>query len=207
MNTKLTGANIVVIASSFNPSIVSKDWIFDKGVINEPSENFTHTPGFSFFESEHYTMTLVPGRFQLTLKKKFQSKFAELISNTETFVDKLPETPYTAIGTNYIWQTETSSNEVLKEKLNDIFTFKRDRFPKIFERKDVRVGITIWLNYDSFCVKLSIEPHLETMKQILCNFNYHANIKGSKELKERLSKIPATLTHSKDVVEELFERQ
>lgn len=207
MNANLTGANIVIVASSFNPSIVSKDWLFSKGIINEPSKNFTHTPGFSFFESEHYSMTLLPERFLLELKNEYQTRFTELISITERFVSRLPETPYTAIGTNYTWQTETLSKRDVEKKLEDIFTFNRDRFSKIFKQQEVRIGTTVWLNHESFFVKLSIEPHLETMKHILCNFNYHANIKGSDELNERLAKIPVTLTHSENIVKGLFEWQ
>lgn len=204
MKTTLKEANIVIIANSFNPSIVTKDWLINKGVIKEREQNFTNTPGFSFFQSENFSITLMPDRFQLELRRVSEVNLEELAPIAERFITLLPETPYTAVGTNYIWQTEAEGGEDVAKILKDIFTFNYGRFTGVFREEDVSLGSILWLHYDGFLMKLSIEPLLSTKKHILCNFNYHADISGVSELKNRLSMFTDTFKHSKEIVDKLF---
>lgn len=207
MKATLKGANVVIIASSFNPSIVSKDWLINKGVVKELPKNFTHTPGFSFFESENFKITLLPDRFQLELKKIDELNLKELAPIAERFVTSLPETPYTAVGTNYLWQAEAEAGEDIDKILKEIITFNWERSKSVFREEDTSLGGTVWLNHNGFLMRLSIVPDLERKKYILCDFNYHANIVGVEELKEMLSKSPEALTHSSEIVKELLARK
>lgn len=205
MKVILTGANIVILASSFNPSIVSKEWLIRKGIAKDTPKNFTHTPVFSFFESDNFSITLVPDRFQLEVRKINDANLKQLVPMAEKFASSLPETPYTAIGVNYLWQAEFETKEVINKILKGIFTFNWDKTKNIFKEQDVSLGSIVWLNYAGFLMKLSILPSLETKKcYILCDFNYHANITGEVELKEMLSKSSDTFKHSNEIVNELL---
>ena len=68
MEISLIGANIVVLAENHNPSIISKDWLSQKGIIKDNVISFTHTPAFSVVETENFSFFVDPDRLQLTLK-------------------------------------------------------------------------------------------------------------------------------------------
>lgn len=204
MKPTLNAANVVVIASSFNPSIVTKDWLLSKGIVKEHPEDFTHTPGFSFYKSENFAITLFPDRLQLELRKINQNNIEELTTTAKRFISFLPETPYVAVGTNYRWQIEGLTEGDIKDKLRELFTFNWNKFPGLFSEKEVTLGLLMWQKYNKFLMRLTIEPNLRTMIHILCSFNYHANIRGSEEVQQRLAETHLTLSHSKSVVNEMF---
>ena len=64
-----SSANIVILASNYNPSIVSKEWLYQRGVFTETVRSFVHTPVFALVESEEFSLMFDEQKLQLTVKK------------------------------------------------------------------------------------------------------------------------------------------
>jgi len=96
-----SSANIVILASNYNPSIVSKEWLYQKGIFTETVRNFVHTPVFALVESEGFGLVVDEERLQITVRKVTQDSLNASASIAEKFVSILPETPYKSIGLNY----------------------------------------------------------------------------------------------------------
>ena len=64
----LSGTNIVILARNYNPSIVSKEWLYEKNIVRETVTNFVHTPPLSVVETGHISFVLDDNRLQISLK-------------------------------------------------------------------------------------------------------------------------------------------
>jgi hypothetical protein len=64
----LSGTNIVILARNYNPSIVSKEWLYEKNIVRETVTNFVHTPPLSVVETERISFVLDENRLQISLK-------------------------------------------------------------------------------------------------------------------------------------------
>ena len=176
-----SGANIVILASNYNPSIVSKEWLYQKGIFTEAVRNFVHTPVFALVESEKFSLMVDEQKLQLTVKKVTQDNLNDSVSIVERFVGVLPETPYKAVGLNYR------------------YTFPRERcdLGAILSANDMKLsellsstyelGATIIFEYEKFVVTLTVTPSLSKEQQIRMNFNFHSTPANVDEVKERLS--------------------
>ena len=115
-NFSLSGANVVILAKNHNPSIVSKEWLVQKKIIEEPVVSFVHTPAFSVVEADNFRLVVDPDRLQISVKNFDPKNIENLPKITDNYVNQLPETPYTAIGFNYSYRVATE-----KRDLKDIF--------------------------------------------------------------------------------------
>ena len=68
MQLRWTGANVVVIARNHNPIIAAPAWIQSHRVIEEPAENFVHTPVFALYQSTTFQLLVESERLQLALR-------------------------------------------------------------------------------------------------------------------------------------------
>lgn len=69
------------------------------------------------------------------------------------------------------------------------------------------MGSIIYFPHNGFRVKLVIEPVLDTMKHVTCNFNYNAITLGYKEVQERIEKAGNNWDNCKKIVNDLFKRE
>lgn len=206
MKKTLINVSIVVVASNYNPTIVSKDWIRQKEIISEEPINFAHLPVFSLFESENFILTVDEKRLTVELKNINEANIDNLPSIVENYITSLPETPYTAIGFNYSWILQAETNENLVALLKTMFLQKKmeEKLIKILDYKDFEIGSTTYSNYNDFILKMSLEPHLRP-KGIKISFNYHADVTDIEKLKNVILNYNKTYSHSKDVAEKILE--
>lgn len=212
MKIALKKATIVILASSFNPSIVTKDWLIREGIVQEDAIKFANVPTFSLFESESFVITVTPDRFEVVLKIAKPVDYRthdldSLASVAKTFVEKLPHTPYNAVGLNYIWLAEAEGDENISSILKEKFISDKERFSRLFPEKNYGVGSIIYFQHDGFKVKLAIEPYLETMKHITNNFNYQANTSDYKEIMKKIEMVKDNWDNSKNTVNTLFKEK
>lgn len=191
------GANIVIIASNYNPSIVSKEWLYQKKIFTEPVANFVHTPPFSLVENENFHLTVDEGRFQIAVKRVTVDRLNAMTHMAETFVKILSETPYKAVGLNYQY-------DVPREKcdLGAIFSPDNDRIRELLS-SEFEVGATIRFKVEDFTTILTIQPSFGKQRQSRVSFNFHSNIASVTELRKRLASQTALLTRAETILEGL----
>lgn len=196
----LTGTNLVILAKSHNPTIVSKDWLKLRKIV-EDKENFTkftHTPILSFVETENFRFIVDPDRLQISITKINEENIKNLPIITEKYINQLPETSYTAIGLNYNYNIELQA-----EYLKDIFSPDENNFKKLFS-DEYQLGGTIIFNYKKFIVKTELNPLFNEKDKIAANFNFHCDSKDTKEIKMRIRSYFEMRKKSQEILKDLF---
>jgi len=192
---KLDNTNVVILAKSHNPTIVSNEWVIKKGVLEEPIINFIHTPPFSMVENNDLRIHVDSGRMQIIVKRVEPDIIDKLPIIIKNYVNSLPETPYTAIGFNF------SYREITEKNLGSIFSPDVEKFRKAFS-EDYRVGGTIRFNFEDFIVTVNLLPD----EKVLANFNFHSDIKeGSSGIMEKIKSYHETMRKAEEVLEVLFD--
>jgi len=82
MKIKLGRADIVILALAHNPSIISPQWLKENHLITEEPKQFVHTPDFSLFDSETFSLIADRQRLQVTAKKQDMDTLKSLASTT-----------------------------------------------------------------------------------------------------------------------------
>lgn len=191
----LDSTNIVILAKSHNPTIVSRDWVIKKGVLEEPIINFIHTPPFSMVENNDLRIHVDSDRMQIIVKRVEQDIIDKLPVIIKNYVNSLPETPYTAIGFNF------SYREITEKNLGSIFSPDVEKFRKAFS-EDYRVGGIIRFSFDDFIVMMNLRPD----ENVIAKFNFHTDIKkGSGEIIEKLKSYHGAMRKAEEVLGVLFD--
>ena len=195
MNYFLKGANIVVLANKHNPTIASKEWATQKGIITEEIKNFTHTPVFSLIETENFIFVVDPDRLQISVKKTLSQNLGELPNIVKRYIEQLPETPYLAIGLNFIYHLN------LEKGLEGFFSPNTDKFKKIFS-EPYQIGGTIRFKFENFLVRLNIQPTKENNK-FIGDFNFHCDTEKLEEMKKILGMYFKVKDKAESILKEL----
>ena len=192
-----SSANILILASNYNPSIVSKEWLYQKGIFTETVRNFVHTPVFTLVESEDFSLVVDEERLQITVRKVTPDSLNASASIAEKFVDILTETPYKGIGLNYHY--------TFPREGYDLHTILSPNDAKLSEllSSTYEVGATVVFEFEKFIVTFTVSPSLVKEQQIRMRFNFHSNIANVGEVKERLSSQMRTLEKMQIIIQGL----
>jgi len=199
MGFLLYGTNIVILAKNHNPSIISKEWLEQKGVITEKVLNFTHTPVFSLIETENFSLVVDPERLQISLKNITPENVGHLPMIVSRYVSHLPETPYNAIGLNYLYEVP-----IQPDSLKHIFEHDEARFKQIFSEK-YHLGEIIFFNFKDFRVKVGIQPMLpDHPEKVTADFNFHFDAKNVEDIKQKLEQYLEAKKKAEEVLGGIF---
>lgn len=168
MEVKLVRADIVILASAHNPSIIAPDWLKANSLIAEEPKDFMHTPAFSAFESESFVLIVDPQRLQVIAKKYDAETLKSLYGIAKNYIKLLPHIPYKALGINFVWTVhpdEGSCPSSIRVTLN------RGNLESIFEGHDLNYGGIVYAKKAPYTLKLIVEPKPE--HGFIYNFNYH----------------------------------
>ena len=192
----LKTTNIVILARNHNPSIATKDWLIENGIIskNENITHFVHTPAFSVLETDVFSLTVDPDRLQIALKKLDNESMNYLLNITKGYIKNLPETPYKAIGINYLFTLSIDD-----KKLKELFAVKDKLYTKLFGNDYVIGGIIVF-KYDKFLVRLQLKKINE---ETIADFNYHLNSHDIKELIKNIEKYFDLKKQSEKILKEI----
>ncbi len=186
---ELAGANIVVLAETFNPSIASKEWLAEKGVIKEGVTGFIHMPVTSIIETPTLSLFVDMTKLQISLKSPRESQLAKLVSTSTAYIEALPETPYKAVGLNFAF--------TLKDRVRLKAEFLPDRAPlQRLVGATVERGVLLVFPVSVFRTMMSLKPTGE--KNLDASFNFHRDVEGSKA-------VLATLRHHADCIKKAEE--
>jgi len=190
-------ANVVILASNYNPSIVSKEWLYQKGIFVEPVDNFVHTPVLALIENQNFGFVVDEQRLQLIIKRVTQDNLINSNEIVRKFIDVLPETPYKAVGLNYRY-TLTEQNFNLRSLLAPKPTKLRTLFSHNYQ-----LGAMIVFSYEKFVTTFTVTPSLTKEQRINIAFNFHANVANIDEVRARISSQSTTIQKAELIIQEL----
>lgn len=185
---RLHGLNAVLIASQFNPSIFTEHWLIKKGVFSEEEVigDRLMTPVCSQFMTAALRMVVVPERLQLSALRSDSESF-EIEAAKEKLrrvVQSLPETPYTALGFNFVWRCSASDPHKTPGVLRQVFSNPAGGLWGNTELDDEVVGGTLVGGYIGSRMRMVLlpeeiapgsgpEPAGGKVPGFSADFNYH----------------------------------
>jgi hypothetical protein len=174
MEIRFNRADVVILASAHNPSILSPQWLKEKELIAEKPENFINTPDFSLFESQAFSLIVDRQRLQINTKKQDLGTIESLKRIGAGYLRLLPHIPYLAIGLNLVWILEKNAEEELP-KIN-IEIGRAGNLSGILSDHKLSYGCIINAIKQPYILKLNVEPQGNNI--IIYSFNYHHETKG-----------------------------
>jgi len=193
--TALRGANIVILAKNYNPSIVTKDWLDRKGIIKKDAViNFVHTPPFSLVETDDFSLVVDLDRLQISVKKINSENIEKLPKLIEDYTNNLPETPYETIGFNFSYGIPG------ERSIQDILCLDKERIANIYP-DDYRLGMTIHTKFRDFLVRVNVQP---SNGELIADFNFQFKLNNSEEIKTKLGEYSDLMTKIEEDLGGLF---
>lgn len=196
MNFSLSGANIVILAENHNPTIVSKEWLVKNDILKEDVLNFAHIPVASMVETNNYNLVVDQENLQLAIKNINRENLDYLPKIITKYVDSLPETPYKAIGFNFIYEIQEND-----ENLKDTFMINDAKLLDIFPENYLFGGI-IKFPLEDFKVTLTIQS--SESGNLIGNFNFHYPSGDINKIKEKLTEFIKILEKSEEILKRLL---
>jgi len=188
LRASLRKANIVVLAHSYNPFIVSPDWVLEKKILSQPINDFVHTPAFSIMQNNNFSLVVDANRLQLSTKKLDSDNIKLMPQILDRFFTFLPETPCRAMGFNFTYELK-----VRHDLLKDVLSPKKQAIEKLFA-SEYKLGAIIHFEFEKcFFARVNISPMRQKEKLQVVNFNFHTNINGAIEAREKLNLYEKTL--------------
>jgi len=217
MSIHLAGANVIVAARQFNPTVFSQLWFVRNEVVAE--EDFG--PGYLFSEAvvqmatPQFLLLVVPSQLQFTPNEQVERQQGLILEKVGRIVERLPHTPYVAVGLNIVWHMRDEQMRI--EQLSRGLFFKGDsELYQRFDAEDARFGA--YLSRDIFgCrLKLDIKPisldesGREEMQRLQFAFNFHRDLADAEEpvrrIQEMLGRWDEARAESMQIVESLQRR-
>ena len=194
----LVSENVVIVANNLNPSLFSQLWLVRQGIADE--EDFAPNCVFSQFVNQVFTpdfqLFVVPERLQFTLTDRSRGN-SELVRNKlGCIMQKIPHTPYRAIGTNFHWLVAPDSPRDFVNFMRDLFVKERVPIYEEFSEKNARFGA--YLSKDVFGTRLRLNikpvkstPKAETDKiheSLQLAFNFHLDLEDGEKIIDSMIK-------------------
>lgn len=141
MDSTLKTANVVVVARQFNPWIFDQIWLIDNGIASREDfrgDNFTLTPPFVQFSTPEYTLMVVPEQLQFTPRLMNEHTGILVREKVGRITELLPQTPYVALGLNFLWHIAPGDREFAQFS-RSLFFCDNPLFSS-FDSEDARFG-------------------------------------------------------------------
>jgi hypothetical protein len=203
---KVVHSNVVITAEQFNPSIVSQLWLVRKGIVQE-----TDFLAGCVFSSEvanvitpSFQLVVIPSQLQFMPKDTSEKSVALIREKIKAFVEALPETPYSAIGLNFIvhLQRDDITTQDLEKRL---FYAPGMALADEFQTGDAHLGAYMSKDMLNGRLRLDVRPVTlqwpkedEPSNKLQFNFNYHRALSSENpvpQILEQLDSYSAALNY------------
>ncbi len=186
MQRELFASAVVVVAKSFNPSVVSQVWLVRNGLLGQ--DELPTNSGSVFADAlvqvfaPRYTLLVTPEQLQFVPSQQENQPDRLILEKVGRLVETLPHTPFRAIGLNFTWHTTPLEDDQARELERKLFYRTGSHLYQLFDTQDAHFGAYFSKNFLKFRLKLDVRPVTGQMqdgssKQFLqMQFNYHADI-------------------------------
>ncbi|MBI5444043.1 MAG: hypothetical protein HY900_22895 [Deltaproteobacteria bacterium] len=203
MKKALESATVVLVAHQFNPSIIDKLWLVKNLIVEEGDllEGGVQAPVISQVDTRKFRLQVIPEQLTFELK---DSEDGSALSSLGLLVSRLPETPYSAMGLNFLWRAQPDDND--HARLSRELFFRADLpLYRAFDEGNSCFGAYFskgW--FDGSRLKLDVKPvDAAGRKLIQFAFNFHLDLTSQ----ERPAEINAFLkrwTQAREMSFEIF---
>jgi hypothetical protein len=214
MSVELAGANVVVAARQFNPSVFSQLWLGRNGIVAE--DDFL--PGCLFSDqavnvvSPSFGLLVVPPQLQFVPALPVESQRELIVDKVGMIVDLLPHTPYVGAGLNFFYHLRPDDGDV--PALTRLLFYNPERpLSQFFQSSDARFGVYFSKDFLDCRLKLDVKPIVVpdgsgTMEVVQFAFNFHLDVPpdGSEPqsaIKRHLQNWDDAAVEAKGIVESL----
>ena len=190
MESRLVHANAVVVARQFNPTIFSQLWLLRNEFATEDDfqGESIFTPGFVQVRAEGYVLLVLPEQLQFS-PLPMDGRHGEVVSDkVGKIVQRLPETPYVAVGLNFNWQVDIEDADEFVAFSRALF-FRTNPLYAQFDQADARFGG--YLSKEMFGGRLKLDmkpvpvgPPSERVERLLFAFNIHKDVGRDNSVQE-----------------------
>ena len=201
--------NVVIAAHQFNPSIFSQLWLVKHKIIQE--DEFESGAMFSDaavqIPSKRFHLLVVPEMLQFTIKAEREDDAELVAEKIMAIANLLPQTPYTAIGLNFIWHHVAEEAEIAATTRRIFFRQNLEPF-KSFGTEDALFGGYLSKDFGGARLKLDIKPaHAKVANDPVVNvihlqFNFHRDLTADDAMagiKESIESWQAAKAESADI--------
>lgn len=178
---ELTGWNVVVIARSFNPSILNQLWLVRNSIAQEPD----FQPGSVFADvasqvnATTFSLIVIPDMLQFAPKVPAASSGPMVMEKVGGIVKALPHTPYIGVGLNFVWH-ETPKDETVNDMTRRLFAVPGNPLYSAFDAADAKFGSYLSKDFEGLRLKLDIKPIFigppVSQSRIQYAFNFHQEL-------------------------------
>ncbi len=182
MKVNTSHADVVVVASQFNPSIITQHWLIKNNFFLEEefSPDSVFSPLVADIKTNQFNILVMPERLQFTPKVDNTETQCNLItSKLGKIIEKLPHTPFSALGFNFLWLIDTEADSQTKVSRKLFFKNESNLYKK-FDTDDANFGSYMSKDILGCRLKLEIKPVRALMKDnknfLQCAFNFHLDL-------------------------------
>lgn len=176
----LAAANVVITANTFNLSIFNQLWLERHGIFTEgelTSAENVFLPVVVQVSAENCHLLIVPERLQMTLKTPDNPE--PVLEKVRSIVHLLPETPYTAIGLNAIWNLSMDEGDSVSDFTRRNFAVPGHPLYDYFSDQDAKFGTYVSKPFGSFQLRGDIKPIIIVptgTEMVQLSFNYNLDL-------------------------------
>lgn len=214
VESQLVGANVVVAARQFNPTIFTQLWLVDHGIAAREDfvggDSFILTPPFVQFRTPAYLLLVMPEQLQF-VPLPITEKAAEMVlEKVGAIVRLLPQTPYVAVGLNFHWFLVPGASDY--DAFCRALFFRTNPLFASFDTGDARFGGYLSRDVLGTRLKLDIKPvkiggpMMPTPEILQLVFNYNVDLKGAntvEQIEETLSRWNEARNYASQIISEL----
>jgi len=182
MSLTLVGANAVIVAQQFNPSIISQLWLVRNGLMLE--DDFRSGCVFSdmvaHVHARQFKMLVVPEQCQFSPAVVRDDEQELVVDKVGTIARSLPHTPFRAIGLNFVWHLHPEGHDAQAISRELFFVNDRPLYQE-FAAEDARFGA--YMSKDALGGRLKLDVKPLTVQQegqdeerIQFAFNLHRDV-------------------------------
>jgi len=209
---KCSQITVVFIANSFNLPIFQQVWLLNNGIVTQDEfdsgTNF-FTPAAVSVQTSEFELLITHERIQLVINSNFDNS-SDLISRVMGGIaNKLPHTPYKAVGLNYNYIIEPSSPDSFAAKCKDIFVCSDNPLGEYFGSDDSRFGLYLSTDVFDARLRLDLKPirlNNNNNDALRLSFNANSNTSDVESINNLLGKNEEIKMYTQNIAEKLHEK-
>lgn len=200
MTPELKHRSAVLIANQFNPTIFQQPWMIKHEILlDEEATEFIQTPVFVQARTNSFELLVVPERVQISFPNETSNQIASelTLKRLGDLVKVLPETPYSAVGLNFLYHIAIDRCDTPKIS-RGLFTGGSSILSQVFPKDADVFGAYAVTQTDFGKLGFEVRPAMlkDNKKRDILEFklNYSQDLRDFEDEKQKVDRIHGALS-------------